>query len=31
MKARILILASLLALGLGWLGDGMGMHDGSGF
>jgi hypothetical protein len=31
MKARLVYVASMLALGLGWLGDSLGMHDGSGF
>jgi hypothetical protein len=31
MKARLVYVASMLALGLGWLGDSVGMHDGSGF
>jgi hypothetical protein len=31
MKARLLYFASTLALGLGWLGDSLGMSDGSGF
>jgi hypothetical protein len=31
MKARLVYVASMLALGLGWLGDSFGMHDGSGF
>jgi hypothetical protein len=31
MKARLVYFASMLALGLGWLGDSVGMHDGSGF
>jgi hypothetical protein len=31
MKARLVYFASMLALGLGWVGDSVGMHDGSGF
>jgi hypothetical protein len=31
MKAQLLYLASTLALGLGFLGDSLGMADGSGF
>jgi hypothetical protein len=31
MKAQLLYFASTLALGLGFLGDSLGMADGSGF
>ena len=31
MKTQLLYLASALALGLGWLGDTLGMADGGGF
>jgi hypothetical protein len=31
MKARLIYLASMLSLGLGWLGDTVGMSDGNGF
>jgi hypothetical protein len=31
MKARLVYVASMLALAFGWVGQSVGMHDGSGF